>query len=205
MTYDDYRRLLLAATEFDTLEDYIADEGGAISETHTIPLLKRLYAFAHDKSMATLRRMTGLTQTAFADKYSIPRRSIQNWEAVGHKSGREMPPYVLDLLGYAVVMDEMDNNIGRQVTLYIVRDTGNGTDVCKAFFDIEAAREEAKMIYYHLTKKERETDTVAIEGYPLTLQPGDARDAETLFNDLLDEDDERLYNAMEYEVITSEW
>ena len=48
-----------------------------------------------------LRDMTGLSQGKFAEKYGIPRRSIENWEG-----GQRTPPeYVLKLLERCVLMD----------------------------------------------------------------------------------------------------
>ena len=48
-----------------------------------------------------LRNLTGLSQTAFGEKYDIPMRTIQNWE----KGIRVPPTYVLKLLERAVKED----------------------------------------------------------------------------------------------------
>lgn len=52
-----------------------------------------------------IRRMTGLSQAAFAAKYRIPKRSIESWESLSETAGREAPEYVLDLLERAVRVD----------------------------------------------------------------------------------------------------
>lgn len=45
-----------------------------------------------------IRDLTGLSQAKFAEKYHIPKRSIENWE-----SGlRQCPVYVVELLEYRV-------------------------------------------------------------------------------------------------------
>lgn len=45
-----------------------------------------------------LRQSTGLTQAAFAEKYEIPKRTLENWEA-----GSRVPPeYVIKLLRYRI-------------------------------------------------------------------------------------------------------
>ena len=49
-----------------------------------------------------LRKKTGLTQAAFAEKYGIPKRTIENWE--GEKS--TPPGYVLAMLTRLVEIDE---------------------------------------------------------------------------------------------------
>lgn len=41
-----------------------------------------------------IRKRTGLTQAAFAEKYEIPKRTLENWEA----GKREPPIYVLKML-----------------------------------------------------------------------------------------------------------
>ena len=48
-----------------------------------------------------LRKLTGLSQTAFGEKYDIPMRTIQNWE----KGVRVPPSYVLKLLERVVKED----------------------------------------------------------------------------------------------------
>jgi putative transcriptional regulator len=48
-----------------------------------------------------LRKLTGLSQTAFGEKYDIPMRTIQNWE-----NGVRVPPnYILKLLERVVKED----------------------------------------------------------------------------------------------------
>lgn len=48
-----------------------------------------------------IRELSGLTQAAFAEKYNIPKRTIENWEA----EKRNAPDYVLDLLERVVKED----------------------------------------------------------------------------------------------------
>lgn len=45
-----------------------------------------------------LRALTGLSQAAFADRFHIPKRTIQNWEG----GVSECPVYVLELLEYRI-------------------------------------------------------------------------------------------------------
>lgn len=51
--------------------------------------------------LAEIRRMTGLSQAAFAERYGIPRRSIENWES----GSRTPPPYIIKLIYFAVIND----------------------------------------------------------------------------------------------------
>ena len=49
-----------------------------------------------------LRQQTGLSQQAFAERYHIPKRTIENWE----RGVNEPPPYVLELLEYKIKNEE---------------------------------------------------------------------------------------------------
>lgn len=52
-----------------------------------------------------MRTLLGLSQTAFGEKYRIPMRTIQDWEA-----GKRTPPiYVILLLERAVIEDAKKN------------------------------------------------------------------------------------------------
>lgn len=47
-------------------------------------------------SIKSLRQRTGMTQNEFANKLSIPTRTLQNWEC----GTRECPQYLLNLISY---------------------------------------------------------------------------------------------------------
>ena len=49
-----------------------------------------------DYTIKDVRKHTGLTQKAFAEKYQIPARSIENWES----GARQCPEYTLKLLAH---------------------------------------------------------------------------------------------------------
>ena len=52
-----------------------------------------------------LRNLTGLSQLKFAEKYEIPRRTIEDWERDLH-----LPPdYVLKLLEYRITNELKEN------------------------------------------------------------------------------------------------
>lgn len=50
------------------------------------------------EEIKALRSRTGLSQAAFAVRWSIPRRTLEDWEA----GRRTPPPYLLPLLAHAV-------------------------------------------------------------------------------------------------------
>ena len=52
-------------------------------------------------SIKEIRALTGLSQAKFAEKYGIPKRTLEEWEA-----GRMTPPqYTVDLLERVVKED----------------------------------------------------------------------------------------------------
>lgn len=57
---------------------------------------------AYHMSVKELRATTGLSQAAFADRFLVPRRTVESWESTS-SSGRECPFYtrmmIADLLG----------------------------------------------------------------------------------------------------------
>lgn len=91
-------------------------------------------------------------------------------------------------------------------TLYITRTItdGDSFDICITFDRAEAS-EAARLEYQHLTERERKASTICVESYPIELTGDDDRDAATLYHDLLDEDDDQLYNAATYEEYQPEW
>ena len=57
------------------------------------------------KTIKEIRAITGLSQTAFGERYHIPMRTIQNWEG----GQRECPEYVRLLLE-RVVKEDFERN-----------------------------------------------------------------------------------------------
>lgn len=109
MTYEDFLRLALGATEFDDPSDYIAEEGGSVPEAVPdevlVPMLTDIYDYGHDRSVATVRRIAGMSRAAFSRGYRLPVRSVENWETVG-PNGRTAPSYLVDLIAFAVLSDK---------------------------------------------------------------------------------------------------
>lgn len=103
MNKSTLHRLLLGAQDCATLDEYIAEEGGSLpaeyyspdgSADDAVELLEILWNLSRSLNFSSVRKLSGLTQRAFADEYSIPVRTIENWDA----GMREPPQYVLELL-----------------------------------------------------------------------------------------------------------
>lgn len=52
-----------------------------------------------------IRSLTGLSQAQFAEKYNIPKSTLQCWESEGAVKHRDCPKYVVDLLEFKVRYD----------------------------------------------------------------------------------------------------
>lgn len=53
------------------------------------------------EKIRAIRAATGLSQVRFAERYGIPRRTIENWES----GVRTPPPYVINLIKIAVNLE----------------------------------------------------------------------------------------------------
>lgn len=105
MTYAEIHRLFAAASECETLELYLAEEGGSLpsefydSEDGTAPAITAAdlltYIWEHQTlTFHDVFTLSGMRQVDFYVKYDIPRRTVQAWLSCD----REAPDYVLKLL-----------------------------------------------------------------------------------------------------------
>ena len=85
--------------------------------------------------------------------------------------------------------------------IFVARSSNGNTDSCAAFFDKKDAEARARYWYGNLTASEKATNIVTVETYRANVSESDARDAETLFNDLLDTFDELIQNPVTFERI----
>ena len=106
MDYTTYAQLWAEATQYADFDLYVAERGwqdwmdayADRSASAVTDVLQRIWDMAHDGTRA-MRRLLGCSQVAFAARFTIPTRTVENWE-----SGANVPPpYVMKLLGYAVL------------------------------------------------------------------------------------------------------
>lgn len=107
MTYNNFLALCAAATECNSFEQYAAECGGScppecFSEDDgadlAVELLQFCWEYGRNRSFATIHRLSSLSQAAFARAYGMPLRTIEAWI----HDVRTAPPYVTDLLAFAV-------------------------------------------------------------------------------------------------------
>lgn len=101
MTHNEFRRLLVSAADHHNLDQFIADLLPISDDiARTLPAIWNLRAL----DFPAIRQLSGLSQTGFAREYSIPHRTIQDWEA----GLRTAPPYLLELLAFAVISNQAE-------------------------------------------------------------------------------------------------
>ena len=86
-------------------------------------------------------------------------------------------------------------------TIWIARIADDNSDAYRAFFTESEAAAQAAGYADHLTAKERNTQTVSVESYPVEVTAGDDRTAEQLYRDLVNEDDEQIMNPDVYKEV----
>ena len=108
MNYDYYKTLIGEYINLGRSKERLLGEIGFPEElklpadglTKAIDII----AAAAENSMKELVELSGLSMRAFAEKYMIPYRSIQNWCAEG-KEARTPPDYLALLIGYELITE----------------------------------------------------------------------------------------------------
>lgn len=89
-----------------------------------------------DMNIKELRAGTGLSQAKFSEKYGIPERTIQDWEA----EKRTPPDYVIDMLAYIIA----DENVNHTAWVFHECREDRCTGHYELFKDKDAAIKHAK-------------------------------------------------------------
>lgn len=109
VSYRNFNTLFNAATAEQDRERYIAEwssssifypdpESPDIDADELAEALENIWDVAH-LTTRDIRQRLGLTQAAFAERFCVPRRTVEGWE-----SGRTTPPYVVLLLAESAGM-----------------------------------------------------------------------------------------------------
>lgn len=104
-----FSRLYREATSYSDVDMYIGERGYQADWMDTAAekgidiseLLSTIWELAHMDS-ARLRERACLSKAAYAERYGIPYRTVQNWEAAGAEH-REIPEYLKMLIAYTLL------------------------------------------------------------------------------------------------------
>lgn len=91
MTKSVLHNLLQAATHCDSLQKFIDDQK---SESIDEKALAAIWDFRAGIRFRDVRKLSSLSQTKFSEKYGIPKRTIEDWDA----QKRAAPPYLLEFI-----------------------------------------------------------------------------------------------------------
>ena len=109
MRYRSWLELVNDAFDVPDAERLLAEIGGptwieAYTPDECVRICKAAVAVAGD-GIRGLLTFLGTSQAAFADRYLIPRRSVENWCTRSEINHRDCPAYVVNLLSYAALRD----------------------------------------------------------------------------------------------------
>lgn len=108
MTFQNFLRLFMDVAIFEDYDRYLAEVGGSVSEKD-LPALPMIWALGKEGTRG-IRAITGLSQNAFAQKYDMPKRTLEGWEQE-HSNPHE---YALNFLRYTVLMDVLESKEGEE-------------------------------------------------------------------------------------------
>ena len=109
ISFELFARLYMETADYTSRDMYIGERGWQADWMDEIDaaginvgtLLINIWDLAHE-DIAQLRRRAGLSQRAFADRYNIPRRSVENWE--GNGTARHEPAkYIKMMIAYTLI------------------------------------------------------------------------------------------------------
>ena len=108
MNYDYYKTLMGEYINLGRSKERLLGEIGFPEEPKLaadgLTKAVEIIAAAAENSMKELVELSGLSMRAFAGKYMIPYRSMQNWCAEG-KEARTPPDYLALLIGYELITE----------------------------------------------------------------------------------------------------
>ena len=103
MRYKDFCRLLTAAENESRMDSLYIEIGACVTdEDRAQEALDLIWSMKYARiNVKHIRKVTQLSQAKFAEKYEIPIRTYEQWEA----EKRTPPAYVYRLLAWAVFSD----------------------------------------------------------------------------------------------------
>ena len=103
-----------------------------------------------------MRTLLGLTQQAFADKYGIPKRNIENWEG-----GKREPANWAKALLERAVLEDAERGM-KIMEKYIVIHDINGDSFTTGFDKVEDAIADAQTQWRYLTRNEKKKSHIYV-------------------------------------------
>ena len=116
MKFELFSKLFEEAKEYSNADMYVAERGwqdwmdeysNGSDATVISDILFCIYDIYNLSKMGIkeLRSYEKLTFKAFSSKYSIPLRTVQDWEYGNNKT----PEYIIKLISYTILQDKLEN------------------------------------------------------------------------------------------------
>lgn len=107
ITYQDFYRLEMDASECTTEENYIAEVGGSVpvgDVEKTVKMLSAIYKVARSKNdFAVIAETCGKSKRGLAVSLGIPTRTAENW-----CQGAVPPAWQMSMVAYAAIINWID-------------------------------------------------------------------------------------------------
>ena len=107
MKYELFTKLYGEALEYSDVEEYIAERGWQdwMDRYENVGnVLKQIYTLSNS-TLKESRERLNINRAAFSRMYSIPVRTLENWDA----GINEAPEYVKMLIDYTIFIEEKNN------------------------------------------------------------------------------------------------
>lgn len=113
MKKTEFHRLRIDAEECGSLEEFINKCGGSLPSEYynesgdaqpALDLLIAVWDIAHDFRLTTVRKISGLTQRGMAQRFGVPCRTIEDWDA-GNRAPTE---YLLEFIAADVLTPDAE-------------------------------------------------------------------------------------------------
>lgn len=114
MTFMDFHRLYLDASECDTAELFMAECGGSVdfaSPEDAVRVLTAIHTIVHGGGdFRAIANACGLSIRALSLRLGIPERTSSSWTAPSEVNHRTASPWALQLIAYAAVNSMEDDD-----------------------------------------------------------------------------------------------
>ena len=114
MTFMDFHRLYIDASECDTAELFLAECGGSVdfaSPEDAVRVLTAIHTIVHGGGdFRAIANACGLSIRGLALRLGIPLRNAENWTAPSDNNHRSAAPWALQLIAYAAVNSMEDDD-----------------------------------------------------------------------------------------------
>lgn len=104
MNYPEYLGYVSEASNYPCAAALLAEYGYPADCRLSPDNLVKAFDIIWAVSKGDFAALTGSNRSAFARKFSIPPRSLQNWEL----GTREAPPYIIQMIGFILITDLID-------------------------------------------------------------------------------------------------